>query len=162
MKTIPKSNRSRSTYINTFDLKVSSDVYHSWCISGYKRRMWKLLPTEPKESLSVMLLPWMNWITFIAPYCENYTSRSLYKDSTTDISNKYLLPAVWTNEALQIVHCFHGDCCKQLVPEHIKGRPPNLVQDDRLVTASLTPDVDTDRRIDRLSLMNSGKQRSAM
>ena len=47
-------------------------------------------------------------------------------------------------------------------PDTQKGRSSNLVQDDRLVTASITPDIDTDRRIDRISLMTSGKQRSAM
>ena len=42
------------------------------------------------------------------------------------------------------------------------ARSPNLVQDDRLGTASLTPDVDADHSVDRLSLMTSSKQTSAM
>ena len=37
------------------------------------------------------------------------------------------------------------------------ARSSNLVQDDRLGTASLTPDVDADRSVDRLSLMTFGK-----
>ena len=36
------------------------------------------------------------------------------------------------------------------------------MQDDRLGTASITPDVDADRSVDRLSLMTFGKQRSAV
>ena len=47
-------------------------------------------------------------------------------------------------------------------PATQKARLPNLMQDDRLGTASLTPDVDADRSVDFLSLLTSGRQRSAM
>ena len=42
------------------------------------------------------------------------------------------------------------------------ARSSNLVQDDRLGTASITPDVDADPSVDRLSLMTSGKQKPVM
>ena len=55
-----------------------------------------------------------------------------------------------------------GKLFQAIGPITQKARSPNLVQDDRLGTASLTPDVDADCSVNRLSLMTSGRQRSAM
>ena len=55
-----------------------------------------------------------------------------------------------------------GRLFQAVCPATQKARSPNLAQDDRLGRASITPDVDADRCADQLSLMTSGKQRSAM
>ena len=103
-----------------------------------------------------------NWITFIAPYGENYTSRALYKDCAKDISNKYVFNCRLNESRVGINLMLSGSLFQAVGPATQRARLPNLVQDDRLGTASLTPDVDADRSIDRLLLMTSGKQRSAM
>ena len=42
-------------------------------LSSLRSRIaWFIVSNDDDES--------KNWITFIAPYCENYTSRALYKD----------------------------------------------------------------------------------
>ena len=46
---------------------------------------------------------------------------------------------------------FSGRLFQAVRPATQKARSPNLVQDGRLRTASLTPDVDADRSVDRLS-----------
>ena len=104
----------------------------------------------------------MNWRTFIAPYCENYTSRALDKDSTKDVPNKYVFNCGLNESSVGISLMISGRLFQAVAPTTQKARSPNLVQDDRLGTASLTPDVDADRSVDRLSLMTSGKPRSAM
>ena len=104
----------------------------------------------------------MNWITCIAPYCENNTSRSLYKDCTKDIPNKYVFNCRLNESSVEISLMLSGRLFQAVIPATQKARSANLVQDDRLGTASLTPDVDADRSVDRLSLMTSAKQISAM
>ena len=104
----------------------------------------------------------MNLVTFIAPYCENYTSRALCKDCTKDMSNKYVFNCRLNESSVGISLILSGRLFQAVDPATQKARSPNLVQDDRLGTASLTPDFDADRSVDHLSLMTSGKQRSAM
>ena len=95
----------------------------------------------------------MNWITFIAPYCENYISRALNKDCTKDISNKYVFNCRLNESSIGISLILSGRLFQAVRPATQKGRSRNLVQDDRLGTANRTPDVDADRSVDRLSLM---------
>ena len=103
-----------------------------------------------------------NWITFIVPCCENYTSRALYKDCTQDIPNKYVFNCCLNESSVGISLMLSGRLLQAVGPATQKAWSSNVVQDDRLGTASLTPDVDADHRVDRLSLMTSGKQRSAL
>ena len=110
----------------------------------------------------MLMMMMMNWITFIAPYCENYTSRAIYKDFTNDIPNKYAFNCRLNESSIGISLMLSGRLFQAVGAATKKVRSPNLVQDDCLGTASLTPDVDTDHSIDRLSLMTSSKQRSAM
>ena len=63
------------------------------------------------------------------------------------------------SHALELVRCVQGDCSKQLVwSRHTETPVPNLMQDDCLGTASLTPDVNADRSINRLLLITSYRQ----
>ena len=97
----------------------------------------------------------MNWITFIAPYCENCTSRALYKYCTKDTPNKYVFNCRLNESSVGINLMLSGRLFQAVCPFTQKARSPNLVQCDHLGTASLMPDVDADRSEDRLSLMTS-------
>ena len=74
----------------------------------------------------------MNWMTFIAPYCENYTSRAFYKDCTKDIPNKYVFNCHLNESIVGISLMLSGRLFQAVGPTTQKVRSPNLVQDDRL------------------------------
>ena len=104
----------------------------------------------------------MNWITFIAPYYENCTSRELYKDCTKYMANKYDSYCRLNESNVGISLMLSGRLFQAVGPATQKAQPPNLEHDGRLRTATLAPDVDADRNVDHFSLMISGKQRSAV
>ena len=101
---------------------------------------------------------------FYSAYCENYTSRALYKDCTKDIPNRYVFKYRLNESSVGISLMLSGRLFQAGYPATQKAQSPNLVQDDddRLGTASLTPDVGADRCVDDLSLVTSGKKRSTM
>ena len=85
---------------------------------------------------------------------------ALYKDCTKDIPNKYVFNCRLNESSVGISLMLSGRLFQAVGPATQKARSPNLVQDDCLGKASLTPDVDADRSVDCLSLMTSGKKRS--
>ena len=85
-----------------------------------------------------MMMFMMNLITYMALDCENFTSRELYENYANDVKRvcfncRLKELSVW-NEM------FSGRLFKAVRPD-TETRSPNLVQDDRLGTASLTADV---------------------
>ena len=90
------------------------------------------------------------------------TRQGRFTKTTKDISNEYVFNCHLNELSVGISRMLSGRLFQAGGPATQKARSPNLVQGDHLGTASLTPDVNTDRSVDRLLLMTSGKQRSAM
>ena len=57
----------------------------------------------------------LNWITYIAPYCENYTSMALYKDCTKDMQKQYVF-SCRLNESKVGISLMLMDCMAHSMP----------------------------------------------
>ena len=90
------------------------------------------------------------------------TPQGRFTKTTKDIPNQYVFNCRLNESSVGISLMLSGRLFQAVGPATQKSRSPNLVKDNRLGTASLTPDVDADRSVECLSLMTSGKQRSAM
>ena len=85
----------------------------------------------------------INWLTYIAPYCQNYNSRAIDKDCMKNILNKYVFNRRLNESSVGISMMLSGELFQAVDPATQKARSPNLVKDDRLGTASQTLEMST-------------------
>ena len=79
---------------------------------------------------------------YIAPYCENYTLRALYKNYAKDMLNDNVFNCRLNEPSVGISLMFSGRLFQAVGSAALNAWSPNLVKDDSLSASSLISDFD--------------------